>query len=102
MDSAGRARYVYPEITGYYLHWLAEMHTDSARDDLAIAASRAADWTARQFDGGALAKTRTYLGDDANDWRNDAVFFFDFAMLLRGLCAAAQAHLIELPHEQQI
>jgi len=99
MDNAGRARYVYPEITGYYLHWLAEMHTDWARDDLALAASRAADWSARQFDGGALARTRTYLGDDAKDWRNDAVFFFDFAMLLRGLCAAAQAHLIELPRD---
>ena len=99
MDNAGRARYVYPEITGYYLHWLAEMHTDGARDDLAIAASRATDWTARQFDGGALATTRTYLADDAKDWRNDAVFFFDFAMLLRGLCASAQAHLIELPHD---
>ena len=99
MDNAGRARYVYPEITGYYLHWLAEMHTDWARDDPALAASRAADWTARQFDGGALAKTRTYLSDHAKDWRNDAVFFFDFAMLLRGLCAAAQAHLIELPHD---
>ncbi|MBN8482336.1 MAG: hypothetical protein J0L88_12175, partial [Xanthomonadales bacterium] len=24
LDDAGRARYAYPEITGYYLHWLAE------------------------------------------------------------------------------
>ncbi len=99
MDSAGRARYVYPEIAGYYLHWLAETHVDKARGDLSAAAVRAADWTARQFAGGALARTRSYLSEDTGDWRNDAVFFFDFAMLLRGLCAAAETGLIALPRE---
>ncbi|HET7063143.1 MAG TPA: hypothetical protein VFI49_02635 [Rudaea sp.] len=98
MDSAGRARYVYPEITGYYLHWLAEAHLCQSRDDLGVAAAHAAEWSARQFDDGALAQTRSYLDADTVDWRNDAVFFFDFAMLLRGLCAAAQANLIALPH----
>jgi hypothetical protein len=98
MDSAGHARYVYPEITGYYLHWLAETHVDKARDSLAATALHAADWTARQFAGGGLARTRSYLSEDTTDWRNDAVFFFDFAMLLRGLCAAAEADLIALPH----
>ena len=97
MDGAGHARYVYPEITGYYLHWLAETHADRTREVLVTAASNAADWTKRQFHDGALAKTRSYLGGDAADWRNDAVFFFDYAMLLRGLCAATEADLIELP-----
>ena len=97
MDSSGRVRYVYPEITGYYLHWLAEAHALAPSDAPAIAARNAAGWTARQFEGGALAKTRSYLEGDATDWRNDAVFFFDFAMLLRGLCAAAEADLIALP-----
>jgi len=97
MDGAGGARYVYPEITGYYLHWLAEAHTDRARETLAAAVSNAADWTSRQFEDGALARTRSYLGADVADWRNDAVFFFDFAMLLRGVCAAAEADLIALP-----
>jgi hypothetical protein len=99
MDRAGRARYVYPEITGYYLHWLAETPEDNERHGLALAASRAADWTARQFEHGALVKTRSYFGDQTGDWRNDAVFFFDFAMLLRGLCAAAETHLIALPRD---
>jgi hypothetical protein len=98
MDSSGRVRYVYPEITGYYLHWLAEAHVHATGDAPANAAWNAAEWSARQFEGGALAKTRSYLEGDATDWRNDAVFFFDFAMLLRGLCAAAEADLIELPH----
>jgi hypothetical protein len=97
-DSTGRARYVYPEITGYYLHWLAETHLCLSHDDLGIAAAHAAQWSARQFDGGALARTRSYLDSGKVDWRNDAVFFFDLAMLLRGLCAAAQANLIALPH----
>jgi len=97
-DSAGRARYVYPEITGYYLHWLAEAHLCRPRHDLGIAAAQAAQWSARQFDDGALARTRSYLDADTVDWRNDAVFFFDFAMLLRGLCAAAQANMIAFPH----
>lgn len=99
MDSGGRARYVYPEITGYYLHWLAETQRDSDSADHGVAASRAVDWAARQFEGGALARTRSYLGNDTSDWRNEAVFFFDFAMLLQGLCAATQAHLIALPRE---
>jgi hypothetical protein len=99
MDSAGRARYVYPEITGYYLHWLAETYADRGRDALATAASNATGWTARQFEGGAMARTRSYLGGDTADWRNDAVFFFDYAMLLRGLCAAAEADLIAFPRD---
>lgn len=98
MDGAGRARYVYPEITGYYLHWLAEKRGNGPRDDLNAAASQATDWTARQFHGGGQAKTRSYLDDGVRDWRNDAVFFFDYAMLLRGLCAATEAGLIALPH----
>ena len=97
MDSRGRVRYVYPEITGYYLHWLAEAHAAGTGDSPADAARNAAAWTARQFEGGTLAKTRSYLEGDAADWRNDAIFFFDFAMLLRGLCAAAEANLIALP-----
>ena len=97
-DRGGRARYAYPEITGYYLHWLAEAHLCQPRSDLGIAAARAAEWSARQFCNGALARTRSYLDADTVDWRNDAVFFFDFAMLLRGLCAAAQTNLIGLPH----
>ena len=99
LDGDGRARYVYPEITGYYLHWLAEAQADRARETLTAAASNATDWTARQFEDGALAKTRSYLDGDIADWRNDAVFFFDYAMLLRGVCAAAEADLIALPRD---
>jgi hypothetical protein len=96
LDENGRARYVYPEITGYYLHWLAEVRDAAGLDEVRVAAARATDWAKRQLERGAL-QTRSYLIDAPHDWRNDATFFFDLAMLLRGLCAAAEAHLIAPP-----
>lgn len=97
LDANGRARYVYPEITGYYLHWLAEARDAAGLDEARVAASRATDWARRQFERGALPPTRAYLVDAPHDWRNDACFFFDLAMLLRGLCAASDARLIAPP-----
>jgi len=97
LDDAGRARYVYPEITGYYLHWLADVREAGGLDEVRVAAARAADWARRQFDRGGIPLTRAYLVEAAPDWRNGAVFFFDLAMLLRGLCAAVDARLIAPP-----
>ena len=97
LEADGRARYVYPEITGYYLHWLAEVRDEAGLDEVRVAAARAADWTRRQFERGAVPATRAYLVDAPPDWRNQATFFFDLAMLLRGLCAAAEARLIAPP-----
>lgn len=95
-DADGKARYVYPEITGYYLHWLADVaHADAADARLADAATAASDWASRVLADGAVPATRAYVdGSDADDWRNRAVFFFDLAMLLRGLCAAREAGLV--------
>jgi hypothetical protein len=98
LDARGSASYVYPEITGYYLHWLAEARDATGLDEARVAAARAADWARRQLEDGKLPATRTYLVDAPADWRNGASFFFDLAMLLRGLCAAGEAHLIMLPH----
>jgi len=97
LDADGQARYVYPEITGYFLHWLAEARVPAGLDAARVAAARATDWTLRQFADGAIPLTRSYLVDAAHDWRNDASFFFDLAMLLRGLCAASDARLIAPP-----
>lgn len=91
LDAAGQAQYVYPEITGYYLHWLAEAapHEPRARE----AAQLAVEWSAREFANGRVPQTRAYFDTSVQDWRNDAVFFFDLAMLLRGVCAAHEAGL---------
>lgn len=99
-DADGGARYVYPEITGYYLHWLADNGSphDTDHPNLARRAQAAADWAGRALADGKVPATRSYLGGgDTDDWRNHAVFFFDLAMLLRGLCAATEAGLIALP-----
>lgn len=97
-DADGTARYVYPEITGYYLHWLAEVaHSGLADPRLTTAATAAADWTARVLADGAVPATRAYVnGSDADDWRNRAVFFFDLAMLLRGVCAVRETGLADV------
>lgn len=97
LDAQGRARYVYPEITGYYLHWLAEARDSIGLDAARVAAARATDWARRQLAESGTPRTRTYLVDAPHDWRNDASFFFDLAMLLRGLCAASEARLIAPP-----
>lgn len=97
-DADGKARYVYPEITGYYLHWLAEVASVADADMLRPAAQAAAGWAERALAGGNLPATRAYVGTgDTDDWRNRAVFFFDLAMLLRGLCAAYEAGLVAFP-----
>jgi hypothetical protein len=88
--------YVYAEITGYFLHWLADLTTQETHEVLSERARRAIDWSTRQFAAGRVPPTRAYLDAAASDWRNDAVFFFDLAMLLRGLTAVTEAG-IETP-----
>jgi hypothetical protein len=45
--------------------------------------------------GAQTPLTRIYLEPAGPDWRNDALFFFDLAMVLRGLASAARLGLIE-------
>lgn len=94
--SAGAPVYVYAEITGYFLHWLADLTQVESREIVSERARRAIDWATRQFAGGRVLPTRAYLVAAEPDWRNDAVFFFDLAMLLRGLTAVTEAG-IEAP-----
>jgi hypothetical protein len=101
----GSPRYVYAEITGYYLSWLADL---SATESAALAiepAKRAIAWATRAFASSAqIPPTRIYLDatESAPDWRNDAVFFFDLAMLLRGLDATSEAGIVCVPSELRI
>jgi hypothetical protein len=96
IDGDGRATYGYPEITGYYLQWLAWR---SCRDDgMLAAAPRAAAaqrWLAGWLAIGEPLPMRLHLAGDVDDWRNRAVFCFDVAMVLRGLAAAANTGLID-------
>ncbi|MBK7080095.1 MAG: hypothetical protein IPH55_04885 [Betaproteobacteria bacterium] len=91
----GVAEYAYAEITGYYLQWLAwHAARDGVSTALATRADAAQQWLARWLAAAPLPGTRVHLGPVAGDWRNDAVFFFDVAMVLRGLASAARQGLV--------
>ena len=91
-DAQGRAGYVYGEITGYYLHWLADLGREQSQRARAAVA-----WCEKQFAQG-VPSTRIYLGAAANDWRNEATFLFDLAMLAGGLGRAIHHGLVDVPH----
>lgn len=95
VDAQGRAAYVYPEITGYYLQWLA--WCASQGDDRAALARRARAaqrWLQAWIGGTGPPPTRIHAVPNVEDWRNGAVFAFDLAMVLRGLAAAARMSLL--------
>src|SRR5262245_43081434 len=95
LDAAGEAHYVYGEITGYYLHWLAAQVPD---DRKAIENARTAlQWVTHRYGGAALPPTRIYLSDRPEDWRNRTQFCFDLAMLAGGLAMAPSRCLVPVP-----
>jgi hypothetical protein len=96
VDAEGRPRYAYPEITGYYLHWLAWQAARRGGDarPLAPRAEAAQRWLARWLDTPGLPPTRIPLTASDADWRNGALFCFDVAMVLRGVAAAARERIL--------
>jgi len=93
-DAAGRATYVYPEITGYYVRWLAWRHARGDEGNALAARALAAErWLGRWLSSRSTPATRIYLHEDIADWRNGAFFFFDAAMALRGLASVERVGL---------
>jgi len=91
---SGAPSYVYPEIAGYYLSWLAwRARQDGPSPQLAEHAAGAQRWLARWL---AMPgpPTRVHLDGTCEDWRNHARFAFDIAMVLRGLGAAAAVEIV--------
>jgi len=97
LSTSGHATYVYPEITGYYLQWLAwqTLREGGTTAALRCRASSAQRWLRSWALRADQPHTRVYLRDDEGDWRNAAVFFFDIAMVVRGIASATSARLIE-------
>ncbi len=62
-------------------------------------ASAVQRWLRVWLSEGDPPPTRVHLRGKTEDWRNAAVFFFDLAMVLRGLGAAARAQLIHADPE---
>jgi hypothetical protein len=95
VDVDGRAEYVYPEIAGYYLQWLGWKAGRHGRQDTWVSRAQATQrWLAVWIETDAAPETRLYLAGSRSDWRNDFVFAFDFAMVLRGLATAHRLGLI--------
>jgi hypothetical protein len=95
IDARGAAEYVYPEITGYYLQWLASHALRyGATDELTDKAAAAQRWLAHWSDSGPALRTRIYLDPRRDDWRNAGLFLFDLAMVLRGAAWASRARLV--------
>lgn len=85
--------YVYGEITGYYLHWLASL--PDAGDVVSSRALAAARWLERYLQSETIPATRIYLEAAVDDWRNNALFAFDLAMIAGGLARAEARELLE-------
>jgi hypothetical protein len=95
VSRSGSASYVYPEIAGYYLQWLAwRAYRFGSPNGLVQRASAVQRWLLVWLAAGDPPPTRMHLDGTGGDWRNRAVFCFDVAMVVRGLGAAAHARLL--------
>ena len=95
VDAGERATYAYPEITGYFLQWLGWRSRSYGSSPALMRRAAAAQAWLRTWLAEAHPRTRIHLHADVADWRNDAVFCFDVAMVLRGLGTAAHQGLLD-------
>ncbi|MBI2149084.1 MAG: aldo/keto reductase [Acidobacteria bacterium] len=86
LNERGEPEFAYPEITGYYLSWLALAAGLRPEADLRPIAAAAVQWLSTVTSADRPPSTRYYFVD-CDDWRNDATFPFDLAMICRGLRA---------------
>jgi len=94
-DQAAPRRFLYPEVTGYYLAFLAYLaHPREALDGLQVHAQQAVDWLGRQCSSDEPPPARIYLDGDASaDWRSSYSFSFDLAMMWRGMAMSRATRL---------
>jgi hypothetical protein len=86
LTERGEPSFAYPEITGYYLSWLASSaEVEGLSDVLSVSAAEAINWFTRIATGDLPLLTRYYESSQKHDWRNQAVFTFDLSMAARGI-----------------
>jgi len=89
IDESGRALYTYPEISGYYLSYLASrISLDGVDKNLVEKAQKILGYQQQLWSGSSPPATRLYLDpllQSQVDWRNQGLFIFDIAMLARGV-----------------
>ncbi len=88
VDETGRAPFVYPEICGYHLSWLAHFleRSPEHHDEITACAEGLLDWLEAHDAAHGRFITRIFDAPQ-DDWRNRAEFTFDLGMILRGLDA---------------
>jgi hypothetical protein len=86
LDASNRPEFVYGEATGYYLTCGAFIARDHRTEKLHKRMDAAEEWLHAVWSN-PPPLTRSYLSSARPDWRNEAVFTFDCAMMLRGLNA---------------
>jgi hypothetical protein len=95
VGTSGTIAYVYPEIAGYYLQWLAwRAREGHERERLGARAAAVQQWLGVWLAEATPPRTRLHLHAPVEDWRNGAVFCFDIAMVLRGLASSARTGLV--------
>ena len=86
LTERGDPSFAYPEITGYYLSWLASSaEVEGLSEVLSASAAEAISWFTRIANGDLPLLTRYYEPSQKDDWRNQAVFTFDLSMAARGI-----------------
>jgi len=97
VNADGEPIYVYPEIAGYFLQWLAWLRTQGEpAPALAAQAASCQEWLRAWIEDADPPQTRIHIRIGEDDWRNGAIFFFDLAMVLRGLASAAELALLRV------
>ncbi len=88
LNVEGEPAFAYTEITGYYLSCMAFMRkVGRSEPNVALNVNRAVTWLHAKCTNGDAPLTRYYLQQGVADWRNEAVFSFDLAIVLRGLAS---------------
>lgn len=86
LDRDFEAGFVYGEITGYYLSYLASIYGDKDINGNICRRIKAASlWVHNQLKEKHIPLTRCYFNQPASDWYNQVCFSFDLAMMLRGI-----------------
>lgn len=89
INDSGCAVYTYPEISGYYLSYLAyRIQSDGESGCLAEKAQKILGFQLEIWSKSSPPATRLYLDPSLQtqaDWRNQGLFIFDIAMLVRGV-----------------
>ena len=88
-----QSRYWYSEIAGYYLSYIASRAiTEKSNLHLKTLTELVINYQQEIWSATLPPPTRLYANQHFFDWRNQGIFIFDIAMLLRGLADVKQIY----------